>query len=68
MLVIGDRNSANTNRLVELCSMATRTYLVETAAEIQPSWLEAQSRIGVTAGASTSEQTINEVITRMEAL
>ena len=68
MLVIGDRNSANTNRLVKLCSTAARTYLVETAAEIQPSWLEAQARIGVTAGASISEQTINEVITRLEAL
>ena len=40
MLVIGDRNSANTNRLAELCSTVTKTYLVETAADIQPSWLE----------------------------
>lgn len=67
MLVIGDRNSANTNRLVELCSTATKTYLMETAADIQPSWLKAQPYIGITAGASTSEQTIDEVITKLES-
>jgi len=68
MLVIGDRNSANTNRLAELCSTATKTYLVETAADIQPSWLEGRPYIGITAGASTSEQTIDEVITKLEAI
>lgn len=67
MLVIGDRNSANTNRLAELCSTATETYLVETAADIQSSWLEGRPYIGITAGASTSEQTIDEVITKLEA-
>ena len=68
MLVIGDRDSANTNRLVELCSAATKTYLVETAADIQPSWLEGRPHIGITAGASTSEQTIDEVIAKLEKL
>ena len=68
MLVIGDRNSANTNRLAELCSAATKTYLVETAADIQSSWLEGRPYIGITAGASTSEQTIDEVITKLEAM
>ena len=68
MLVIGDRNSANTNRLTELCATATGTHLVETAADIQPSWLEGQSYIGITAGASTSEQTIDEVIMKLESL
>ena len=68
MLVIGDRNSANTNRLAELCSAATKTYLVETAADIQSSWLEGRPYIGITAGASTSEQTIDEVITKLETM
>ncbi len=68
MLVIGDRNSANTNRLIELCSKATQTFLVETAAEIQPSWLEGKSHIGITAGASTSEQTIYEAIAKLETM
>jgi 4-hydroxy-3-methylbut-2-enyl diphosphate reductase len=68
MLVIGGHNSANTNRLAELCSKATKTYLVETAEEIQPSWFQGQSHVGVTAGASTAEETINEVVTRLKAL
>jgi len=68
MLVIGGRTSANTNRLAELCSTATKTYLVETAEELQPSWFQGQSHIGVTAGASTADETINEVLTRLEAL
>ena len=49
ILVIGGHNSANTRHLVELCSAATKTYLVETAREIQPSWLKGQQRIGITA-------------------
>ena len=68
MLVIGGHNSANTNRLAELCSMATKTHLVETATEIQPSWLQGLSYIGVTAGASTGEPAINEVIAKLEAV
>jgi len=68
MLVIGGHTSANTHHLVELCSVATKTYLVETAEEIQPSWFQGQRQIGVTSGASTDEQTIDEVLTRLEAL
>jgi 4-hydroxy-3-methylbut-2-enyl diphosphate reductase len=68
MLVIGGHTSANTNRLAELCAKVTKTYLVETADEIRPSWLKGQSHIGVTAGASTAEETINEVLLRLEAL
>lgn len=68
MVIIGGRNSANTHRLAELCSAATPTYQVETADEIEPSWLQGKHHIGVTAGASTAEQTINEVLTRLETL
>ncbi len=68
MLVIGGHNSANTNRLAELCSTVTNTHLVETPDEIQPSWLQGQSYIGITAGASTDEQSINEVLTKLEAM
>jgi len=66
MLVIGGHNSANTNRLAELCSTVINTYLVETPDEILPSWLQGQSYIGITAGASTDEQTISEVLTKLE--
>ncbi len=68
MLVIGSHNSANTNRLVELCSTAARTYLVESAEGINPSWLQGKEHIGITAGASTSEQTIDEVMAKLKSL
>jgi 4-hydroxy-3-methylbut-2-enyl diphosphate reductase len=68
MLVIGGRGSANTNRLAELCSAATETYLVETAEEINPSWFQDKKHIGITSGASTSEPTIDEVLTRLKGL
>jgi 4-hydroxy-3-methylbut-2-enyl diphosphate reductase len=66
MLVVGGHHSANTNRLAELCSQITETHLIETAAEIQSSWLKDKSRIGVTAGASTDEQTVDEVLMALE--
>ena len=68
MLVIGGHTSANTNHLAELCSVATETYLVETAEEISPSWFQGKHHIGITSGASTAEQTINEVVARLEAM
>ena len=68
MLVIGSHTSANTNHLAELCATATKTHLVETAEEIQPSWLQGRHHIGVTSGASTAEQTISEVLTKLKAL
>ena len=68
LLVIGSHTSANTNHLTELCATSTKTYLAETAEEIQSSWLEGHHHIGVTSGASTSEQTISEVLTKLEAM
>ncbi len=68
MLVIGSHTSANTNHLAELCSTATKTYLVETAEEIQPSWLQDHRQVGITGGASTAEETINEVLAKLKAL
>lgn len=68
VFVIGGYTSANTKHLAQLCSTVTETYLVETADEIQPSWLQGRCHIGVTAGASTDEQTINEVFTKLGAL
>ncbi len=68
MLVIGSHTSANTNHLAELCATATKTYFVETAEDIQPSLLQGHHRIGVTGGASTAEETINEVLAKLEAM
>ena len=68
MLVIGSHSSANTNHLAHLCATATETRLVETAEEIQPSWIQGHHYIGVTGGASTAEETINEVLLKLEAV
>ena len=68
MFVVGGRNSANTNHLTQLCSNITETHHIETAEEIKPEWLEDHRHTGITAGASTDEQTINEVLARLEAL
>ncbi|MBN2240652.1 MAG: 4-hydroxy-3-methylbut-2-enyl diphosphate reductase [Dehalococcoidales bacterium] len=67
MFVIGSNTSANSNHLAELCSTVTETYMVETADEILPSMLEGHSHIGVTGGASTAEETISQVIEKLES-
>jgi len=68
MLVVGDRTSANTNRLAELCGRLTTTHFIETAADIKPAWLKGHKHIGITGGASTDEETINEVLARLEEM
>lgn len=69
MLVVGGRNSANSHRLAEICSEAgVETYLIETAADIEPAWLRDRTRVGITAGASTPEEVVEEVITMLKQL
>lgn len=68
MLVVGGRSSANTRHLAELCGTVSTTYRIETAEELQPEWLEGCRSVGVTGGASTSEQTVEEVMERLRAL
>lgn len=68
MLVVGGRHSANTNRLSELCGRVTETHLIETADEIDPAWITGKNLVGVTSGASTAEETVNEVIRRLEIM
>lgn len=66
MVVIGGRNSGNTRRLAQICAAACpRTYHIESADEIDPSWFVDAELVGVTAGASTPERHIREVIDRI---
>lgn len=66
MFVIGGHNSANTTRLAEICAATkTPTYHIETADEIDKDWLIAKNKVGITAGASTPDWLIREVIQLM---
>ena len=67
MLVVGGLESANTRKLYETCkSICERTLLVERAADIPPGFANIHSEsIGITAGASTPDWSLKEVVTRM---
>ncbi len=66
MLVVGGYNSANTTRLADLCrEQGTATYHVETADEISAAWFQGVTRVGVTAGASTPQFLIDEIVTKV---
>ncbi|GAW93229.1 bifunctional 4-hydroxy-3-methylbut-2-enyl diphosphate reductase/30S ribosomal protein S1 [Calderihabitans maritimus] len=66
MIVVGGKESANTRKLARICSeTGTPTYHIERADELCASWLQNKERVGVTAGASTPDWIIEEVVTRM---
>jgi 4-hydroxy-3-methylbut-2-enyl diphosphate reductase len=68
MVVVGGRDSSNTRRLVEVCSECCPTRHVETAGELRPEWFAGVSRVGVTAGASTRDHDIDEVVRCLEEM
>jgi 4-hydroxy-3-methylbut-2-en-1-yl diphosphate reductase len=69
VLVLGSPNSSNSNRLREVAATAgARAYLLGTAAELDPSWLEGARQVGVTAGASTPEHLVQALLDRLRAL
>jgi 4-hydroxy-3-methylbut-2-enyl diphosphate reductase len=69
LLVVGAPASSNSNRLVELGAKAgIRSFLVETAADIDPTWIDGVRCVGVTAGASAPEVLVQEVVERLRAL
>ncbi len=61
MVVVGGKNSGNTRRLTGICARYTRTYHIETAKEVKPSWFRGAAAIGLTAGASTPDWIIENV-------
>ncbi len=63
ILVVGAENSSNSNRLVEVARRAgTDAYLITCAADIEPRWLEGQRQLGITAGASTPDHLVDQVV------
>jgi 4-hydroxy-3-methylbut-2-enyl diphosphate reductase len=69
VVVVGGRNSGNTTRLAEICRAKNgRVHHVETAEELQGDWFTGAKTVGVTAGASTPEAQIREVVEAIETL
>jgi 4-hydroxy-3-methylbut-2-enyl diphosphate reductase len=63
VLVIGGRKSANTKHLAEIGNhLGTPSYHIESIADIDPEWLEGKETVGVTAGASTPDAVIGQVV------
>jgi 4-hydroxy-3-methylbut-2-en-1-yl diphosphate reductase len=62
-LVVGSKNSSNSQRLVDVAqSRGARGHLIDRADEIDPAWLAGASVVGVTAGASAPEHLVREVV------
>tara|TARA_B100001094_G_C18193832_1_gene809178 strand:+ start:701 stop:1657 length:957 start_codon:yes stop_codon:yes gene_type:complete len=63
MLVVGSKNSSNSNRLRELAhKFGTPSYLIDTADDLQAQWFKGISSCGITAGASAPETLVKQVV------
>jgi len=69
VIVVGSRNSSNSNRLREVAEqVGAAAYMVDTAADLRPEWVAGRRRVGVTAGASAPEVLVQAVIARLGEL
>ena len=69
VLVVGAPASSNSNRLVEVAAKGgAGSHLIENAEDIVPAWLEGVECVGVTAGASTPEFLVQQVVERLRSL
>jgi 4-hydroxy-3-methylbut-2-en-1-yl diphosphate reductase len=66
ILVVGARNSSNSNRLREIgAEMGVPSYLIDDAEGLDPAWLNDIDVVGITAGASAPEELVQELIERL---
>ena len=69
MLVIGSKDSANTKRLYEISkSLNKRSYWVNSPEDIKKAWFNKAKNVGITAGASTPEESIQQIIQQIKIL
>ncbi|ASD66420.1 4-hydroxy-3-methylbut-2-enyl diphosphate reductase [Pseudoalteromonas piscicida] len=69
LLVVGAKNSSNSNRLRELADkMGTKAFLIDDASSIEETWFDGVAKVGVTAGASAPEVLVQQVISRLKEL
>ncbi|MGA7155677.1 MAG: 4-hydroxy-3-methylbut-2-enyl diphosphate reductase [Acidobacteriaceae bacterium] len=68
VLVVGSRNSSNSNRLVEVSqNIGTHSYLIDKAEDIKPEWLKDVATVAITAGASAPEILVQEVVAYLQS-
>ena len=69
MVVIGGKNSSNTRKLYEICRKECRnTYYIQTVGDLNPESVSSVRSVGITAGASTPKNIIEEVHTNVRAI
>jgi len=69
VLVVGSKNSSNSNRLAELAQRVGKpSYLIDSADDIQEEWVKGALSVGVTAGASAPDILVQQVIDRLKTL
>ena len=69
MIVIGGKHSSNTKQLHSICkSYCDDSYLIENESELKPEWFEGKKLCGISAGASTPDWIVQNVIDKIEAL
>ena len=66
VFVVGAQNSSNSNRLFEVGNdSGVPTYLIEDPSALDPVWLHGKKSVGITAGASTPEELVQDLIAKM---
>lgn len=69
ILVIGSSNSSNSNRLRELAErVGVTAYLIDTADDLDPAWLQGVATVGLTSGASAPESLVQALVERLRSL
>jgi 4-hydroxy-3-methylbut-2-enyl diphosphate reductase len=68
LLVVGARNSSNSNRLREVGQQSgVPAFLIEDADDLNPVWFSQNTKVGITAGASAPEEMVQRVLERLRA-
>ena len=63
MLVIGSKNSSNSNRLVDVTrELGTASHLIDNAGQVDEAWLEGVETVGITSGASAPEELVEALV------
>jgi 4-hydroxy-3-methylbut-2-en-1-yl diphosphate reductase len=68
VLVIGSRNSSNSNRLVEVArELGANSHLIDNEGQVEPEWLEGVETLGITSGASAPEELVERLVEHFTA-